>query len=191
MVEQPFQEWDKMAIFLPENKELAKNVYQMPKKLKQHVINNFVANNQYSQSPGFKKALHLCDPTYNDRSLGKSTQGKKGIPYRSLKRLKNAFDYAEPKGLEYELMGGEEMRHWVEDTLNRERNKVKPVMPNKKPNKLKNGINPPTVNKPLQSGDVKVTVHESYDIQESKKSKIIKLTESQFNKLLNNLQINK
>lgn len=151
-----------MAIFLPENQALSGNAYQMPKKLKQHVVQNFAANNQYSQSPGYKKALHLCDPTYNDRSKGSKTQGKKGIPFSSLKKLKFTLDHAHPKSLEYSLVGGDDMKQWVNDTLNRERSKVAPELAKKKSEELKNGSKPAKLTtKSLQSGNLKINLKES------------------------------
>lgn len=156
-----------MATFLPEeNQSLKGKSFEMPKYLKKHLNQYSDIKQQYSDSPGFKKLQHLIDPSYNDRSKGKKTQGQKGVPYGSLKRLKNAFDYSEPNGIEYNLMGGEEMRNWVNDTLNRERTKVKPVLPQSNNNKTK--PSKPSVN---QVKEPKPSVKEN--------KKTIKLTEKQ------------
>ena len=164
-----------MAIFLQEeNKSLKGKSFELPKYIKKHLGEYSAVKKQYSNTPGYKKLQHLLDPTYNDRSKGKSTQGKEGVPYGSLKRLKNAFDYTQPNTVEYNLIGGEEMRNWVNDTLNRERTKVKSVLPPSKP--TQNKVNPPKVSAP--------TIKE-----ENTSIKTVKLTESQIKKikeLLNN-----
>ena len=162
MVEHQSLVCHKMAIFLPENQALGNNSYVLPDELKKHLAASFAANAQYSQSPGFKKVTHMVNPQYNDRSKGKKTQGKKGIPYGSMKKLKMTFDYIDPKSLEYTLLGGEMMKHWVNDTLNRERTKVEPELKRKKNEKLKNGTKPKSPKqKPLKSGDTKLNLHES------------------------------
>ena len=150
-----------MAIFF-ENQALTNNAYEMPDDLKKHLASTFIANSQYSQSDGYKKALHLCDPDYNNRSKGKKTQGKNGIPYGSLKKLKMTFNNINPKSLEYNLLGGEKMKHWVNDTLNRERSKVEPELARKKSEKLKNNTRPAKLTtKPLKSGNVQINLKES------------------------------
>lgn len=169
-----------MAIFLPENQALGNNAYEMPKNLKLHLAKSFIANSQYSQNPGYKKALHLCDPSYNDRSKSSKTQGKKGVPYSSLKKIKHNFQYTDPRSLEYTLMGGEEMKNWVNDTLNRERTKVQPELQRKKSESLKNSSKPAKLTtKPLKSGDVEVNLKED--------KKTIYLTEEQIAKIKNHL----
>ena len=151
-----------MAIFLPENQALGNNSYELPDELKKHLTASFAANAQYSQSPGFKKVTHMVNPEYNNRSKGKKTQGKKGIPYGLMKKLKMTFDYADPKSLEYTLLGGEMMKHWVNDTLNRERTKVQPELERKKSEKLENGTKPNSPKqKPLKSGNIELNLRES------------------------------
>lgn len=151
-----------MAIFLHENQALGNNSYELPDELKKHLTASFAANAQYSQSPGFKKVTHMVNPEYNNRSKGKKTQGKKGIPYGLMKKLKMTFDYINPKSLEYNLLGGEMMKHWVNDTLNRERTKVQPELKRKKSEKLKNSTKPSSPKqKPLKSGDIKLNLKES------------------------------
>lgn len=178
-----------MIVFLPEeNRALKGKSFEIPKRLKNHLGQCFAAKQEYSDAPGYKKLRHLLDPQYNDRSKGKKTQGKKGVPYGSLKRLKNAFDYAQPDDLEYTLMGGDEMRHWVNDTLNRERTVVKPVLPQKSNNSSKNNVKPsksPT--KQVKSGNVKVNIKESCGDDK----KLVIISEDQLNnlkRLLNNNQ---
>lgn len=151
-----------MAIFLPENQALGNNSYELPDELKKHLAASFAANAQYSQNLGFKKVTHMVNPEYNDRSKGKKTQGKKGIPYGNLKKLKMTFDYADPKSLEYTLLGGEKMKQWVNDTLNRERTKVAPELKRKKNEKLKNNTKPATPkDNTIKSGNVNLTLRES------------------------------
>lgn len=169
-----------MAIFFTEeNKSLSGKSFELPKYLKKHLGEYYAIKQQFSKSPGYKKLQHLLDPYYNDRSKGKKTQGQNGVPYGSLKRLKNAFEYSAPNSIEYNLMGGEEMRQWVDGTLKRERTKVKPCLPSK-PSKPKTP-KPPTENSVKPP---KATVKENI-----KKSIII--SEAQINVLRNAYNKNK
>lgn len=168
-----------MAIFFTEeNKSLSRKSFELPKYLKKHLGEYSSIKQQFSKSPGYKKLQHLLDPCYNDRSKGKKTQGQNGVPYGSLKRLKNAFKYSAPNSIEYNLMGGEEMKQWVDGTLKRERTKVKPTLPSKtsKPHAPK-----PTT--PNAAKPPKPTV------KESKKSIII--SEEHLNVLKNQYNKNK
>lgn len=163
-----------MATFLKEdNKQLLKKSYKIPKELKNKLSATLAATSQYKDLPGHKRLEHVVSDTYfNDRSEGKSTQGMKGrVPFGLLKRWQNAFKYTQPNGVEHAMLGGEDMKNWVNSTINRERTMVKPVLPVKDNNITKPQPSKATSKKPLKIGDTKL--HISEEILKNKKTIII------------------
>lgn len=152
-----------MATFLSEdNKQLLKKSYKLPKGLKDKLSATLAATKQYSNSIGHKRLEHLVNDDFNDRSKGKETQSMKGrIPFGLLKRWQNAFKYTQPNGLEYHMLGGEDMKNWVNGTINRERTMVKPVLPQKDNNTPKPSKPKANTKKPLKIEKPKLHIHES------------------------------
>ena len=85
----------------------------------------------YNTSRYLKRCLNsLVNPEYNKRS-NKADQFKDGkhITFTDMKRIDHDFRHMSknPKDLNRILNGGDKMAHFVKDTLNKERTKVKPV----------------------------------------------------------------
>lgn len=92
------------------NSALYGNVYPVPKKIL-NKINALLYTNEHT-GDGIKRAKNLVK--------------SESITYQQLKRLKNFFDTFDPVETpqsEYEFAGGEDMRFFVETTLERERSK--------------------------------------------------------------------
>ena len=116
------------------NSALYGNVYPIPKQIL-NKLNTFIyTSNANGNSDGFKRAKNLV---------------KNGsVTYQQLKRLKNFFDTYNPEETpkhEYEFAGGEDMRYFVESTLERERKRTK------KSDELKRPILSAAGNRALQS----------------------------------------
>lgn len=158
-----------MPIFIKENQELKDNMYEIPKKLSKHLKQTLSKYKDYTQNKGYKRLNTLVNPEYNKRS-DKADQFKDGkhITFTDMKRIKHDLDHMSknPKNLNRILNGGEEMSRFVNDTLNKERTKVKPVqeIPQVNDNNasdIKPNIKPM---KPIQLGNVSASVHESKKI---------------------------
>jgi 8-oxo-dGTP diphosphatase len=93
------------------NSELYNKTFNLPPDVLKHIERVLVSN---PTGDGVKRAKFML---------------KNGsITYQSLKRLKNFFDYFNPQKqskLQYELAGGNEMKSFVDKTLNQERAGVK------------------------------------------------------------------
>lgn len=152
-----------MALILKENQLLKDKKYKIPKNLQLTLAHAFASNQQFKEAEGYKKVLHLLNPSYNDRSVDKSAKTDDGIPYSNLKKLQMLFQQADPQSLEYNLLGGEEMKSWVKDTLNRERNKVQPQIEKIKSDNIKKGMalgtrTPKTSS--IKCGNAELQIHE-------------------------------
>ena len=158
-----------MPIFIKENQELKDNMYEIPDKLEKHLKQTLSKYGDYTQNKGYKRLNSLVNPEYNKRS-DKADQFKDGkhITFTDMKRIDHDFRHMNknPKDLNRILNGGDEMAHFVKDTLNKERTKVKPIdsvpeVNDNNKNQLKPNIKPM---KPIQLGDVSANVHENKKI---------------------------
>ena len=156
-----------MPLFLKEeNQELKNKSFKLPKKLQNKLKEKLSALSQYSQTKGYKRLKSMVYPKYNDHSNNKNnTNDGKHISYNDMKRIHHDFKYMDknPKNLIRQLNGGEELANFVNNTLQHERNKVEPVLKQKKvetrnKNKVKPTINPM---KPIKVGNIEANVHES------------------------------
>lgn len=158
-----------MPIFIKENQELKDNMYKIPNKLQQYLYNLLSIYKDYTTNKGYKRLKSLVYPEYNKRS-NKADQYKDGkhISFSDTKRIDHDFRHMtkNPKDLNRILNGGEKMAHFVKDTLNKERTKVKPIdsvpeVNDNNKNQLKPNIKPM---KPIKLGNVSANVHESKKI---------------------------
>lgn len=158
-----------MPIFIKENQELKDNMYEIPDKLQKHLKRTLSKYKDYTTNKGYKRLNSLVNPEYNKRS-NKADQFKDGkhITFTDMKRIDHDFRHMSknPKDLNRILNGGEKMAHFVKDTLNKERTKVKPVdavpqVTDNNKNQLKPNVSPM---KPIKLGNIKANVHESKKI---------------------------
>lgn len=128
-----------------ENKFLSKNLYKLPKELVKHLKQTLAQYQGYSENDGYKRIKGLVDPEYNKRSDVNTHDGSH-VSYYELKRIKHDLDKMNNKySLERQFNGGDEMKNFVNATLNRERNKVKEVSKqSKNATRQKNAVKPPT-----------------------------------------------
>ena len=91
------------------NKNLYDKTFDIPKHLLDTLKEKFNAHKDNEDSQGYKR--------------NKELRKEKKATYQSLKRIKNFFDKTEKKDneVEYELNGGDEMKKFVEYTLNSQR----------------------------------------------------------------------
>jgi hypothetical protein len=91
------------------NKNLYDKTFDIPKHLLDTLKEKFNAHKDNEDSQGYKR--------------NKELRKEKKVTYQSLKRIKNFFDKTEKKDneVEYELNGGDEMKKFVEYTLNSQR----------------------------------------------------------------------
>lgn len=91
------------------NKNLYDKTFDIPKNLLDTLKEKFNAHKDNEDSQGYKR--------------NKELRKEKKVTYQSLKRIKNFFDKTEKKNneVEYELNGGDEMKKFVEYTLNSQR----------------------------------------------------------------------
>jgi hypothetical protein len=91
------------------NKNLYDKTFDIPKHLLDALKEKFNAHKDNEDSQGYKR--------------NKELRKEKRATYQSLKRIKNFFDKTEKKDneVEYELNGGDEMKKFVEYTLNSQR----------------------------------------------------------------------
>ena len=71
------------------------------------------------------KARLVASPSGEGVKRAKTIVNNGVITYQNLKRIKNFFDYFNPENgdpNQYELAGGQDMRNWIEQTLNSDRN---------------------------------------------------------------------
>jgi hypothetical protein len=91
------------------NKNLYDKTFDIPKHLLDALKEKFNVHKDNEDSQGYKR--------------NKELRKEKKATYQSLKRIKNFFDKTEKKDneVEYELNGGDEMKKFVEYTLNSQR----------------------------------------------------------------------
>ena len=109
------------------NQELLNKQYKLPQDVLNGIRVNLITN---PDSDGTKRAKFML---------------KNGsVTYQVLKRLKNFFDYFNPKTddkSQYLLAGGELMRNFVETTLNQDRAGVKRSKETKQEQRHMNNMN--------------------------------------------------
>jgi 8-oxo-dGTP pyrophosphatase MutT (NUDIX family) len=114
------------------NSELYDNKYRIPTPILMKINAKLMTS---PVSDGTKRAKNLV---------------KGGIAtYQQLKRLKNFFDYFNPEvqgADQYELIGGEDMKNWVEETLGQERKKTETSKEVKSSINTKSQFSMPTAN---------------------------------------------
>ena len=154
-----------MPIFIKENQELKDNMYEIPDKLQKHLKQTLSKYKDYTTNKGYKRLNSLVNPEYNKRS-NKADQFKDGkhITFTDMKRIDHDFRHMSknPKDLNRILNGGDKMAHFVKDTLNKERTKVKPVdvvpqITDNNKSQLKPNVSPM---KPIKLGYIEANVHE-------------------------------
>ena len=165
-----------MPIFLKEeNKALKNNTYLLPTHLHKQLQDVLKMYGQYKDLKGYKRLKSMVDPTYNKRTNKKNQSHKRHITYHDLKRIKHDMKDLTANDLEYTLNGGEEMKNFIDQTLNSERNKVK------------NTSQPPTVTK-VSSVTAQNVVKPSKPAKvDEKQNKIIIISEKQLKNLKNYL----
>ena len=169
-----------MATFLQEDREeLYGKSVKMPKYLKKLMTKTFAKlTPDDKKEPGYKEAVHLLQPDYNKRSKGKKTQGMTGrIPFSSLKKLKYEFDNDEPGSPKSELMGGDQMKYFVTNSINKIRTQNKPVPKPSQQKVTNSSVKPVSPVKPVKPNN---NVSEGV-------TKTIIITENQLNTLKKNL----
>lgn len=158
-----------MPIFIKENDELKNNMYKIPNKLDKHLQQTLSKFKDYTQNKGYKRLNALVNPEYNKHS-DKADNFKDGkhITFTDMKRIDHDFRHMNqnPNNIERILNGGEEMAHFVKDTLNKERTKVAPILKQKKVETRNKNELKPTVKpmKPMKLGTADVNVHEGKKI---------------------------
>lgn len=133
-----------MPIFIKENQELNKNTYKIPKNIQRHLQDTLAKYGQYKQSDGYKRLNSLTNPNYNKRN-DETNNNEREISYTDLKRIDHDFKHMNknPNNLQHILNGGNEMASFVRNTLNKERNRVSPILKQKKvQTRQKNSIKP-------------------------------------------------
>jgi ADP-ribose pyrophosphatase YjhB (NUDIX family) len=148
---------------------------QLQQEDKQYPIHRDILNSinakyiiRKSNSDGSKRANNLLKTKY--------------LTYSTLKRLKNFFDYLNPvqQREEFELVGGEAMRQFVEKTLQSERNRTNLHTQNKVVSAA-----PSAMDNTLRgaSGDVNMDLSEA-EIKDSKKRGALAVIVNEENKVL-------
>ncbi len=153
-----------MPIFIQENQELNKRSYKIPKNLQQHLQDTLTKYGNYKESDGYKRLNSLVNPDYNKRN-DKKNGDEREISYSDLKRIDHDFRHMDknPKNVQYILNGGDEMAHFVKDTLNAERRAVAPILKQEKiKTRNKNAVKP-TIKpmKPIKLDNGVARIHES------------------------------
>lgn len=155
-----------MILFINENQALKNNSYPIPNNLLKHLKNTLVKLGKYKETPGYKRLNTLVSPNYNNKT-GKEKKGTNyTVSFGDMKRILHDFKNIDPKynKISYDLNGGDQMRQWVSDTLNRERTKVEPVLKQKKIETRNANATKPYVapSKPISVGNITANVHESH-----------------------------
>jgi hypothetical protein len=153
-----------MPIFIQENQELNKRSYKIPKNLQQHLQDTLTKYGNYKESDGYKRLNSLVKPDYNKRNDKKNGEERE-ISYSDLKRIDHDFRHMDknPKNVTYILNGGDEMAHFVKDTLNAERRAVAPILKQEKiKTRNKNAVKP-TIKpmKPIKLDNGEARIHEN------------------------------
>jgi hypothetical protein len=153
-----------MPIFIKENQELKDKMFKLPQNVLNHLNTTLSTYGQYKDKDGYKRLNTLLNPNYNKRSdkEDKIADDGKHISFSDLKRINFDFDKMpkNPNDLSFILNGGDVMKDWVQNTLRRARNSVKPTLKSKKQHTIdKNAVMPtksPT--KPIKMDD-NSTIH--------------------------------
>jgi len=134
------------------NSALYGNTYPIPKQILKK-IKTFLYTNPTGE--GIKRAKNLIHSA--------------NVTYQQLKRLKNFFDTFDPEVMtqnEYNFAGGEDMKYFVETTLETERNKSGRSVDLKRPIMSLAGTKAVEAMK-AQSGDVNLMESEEKDLSET------------------------
>lgn len=147
-------------LILNENSELNKNKYKIPKYLSNHLKNTLAAYGNYRQNKGYKRLNSLVNPKYNKRNNQNDNETDKYISYNDLKRIDYDIRHMpnNKNNIEFILNGGSEMANFVSNKLNSERNKVEPILKQKKIQTIKaNQV------KPVKNPTKPIKINEEYD----------------------------
>jgi len=92
------------------NSDLQNKTFECPLEIRNHIKK--MINKYGEKTKGYKRANGLLD--------------KKSITYEHLKRIKNFFDTysGNEKDSEYNIIGGDKMKQWVNKTLDSKRNSL-------------------------------------------------------------------
>lgn len=96
------------------NSSLRHKTFRVPDKVLKSLFINLKKFSDKRGTKGFNRAINILD--------------KRFCTYEQLKRIKNYFDYVDPENIdevEYLLNGGDIMKKWVNDTLQKARDSVK------------------------------------------------------------------
>lgn len=128
------------------NSELYGKTYKVPSEVLNHIQ---VTLTSYPNNDGVRRAKNIVKSGY--------------ITYQNLKRLKNYFDYFNNQNgdiIQYNLAGGDKMRGFVEQTLNKDRDTVELSKENRRDIKYKTNNNselkPHKIRPRLNEGNINV-----------------------------------
>jgi hypothetical protein len=96
-----------------ENSKLLGNRYDIPEEILMHLQYALKKHAEHKTAKGYKRANHIVN--------------NPNQPFVNLVRIKNYFDSLDPNNInkvEFELNGGKPMNIWVQDLLQRERDRV-------------------------------------------------------------------
>ena len=85
------------------NQDLVNDVYEIPNELYQLLLQNYNSVNGKKNIDGIMRLKNLL----NDRT----------ISYKEMYRLKNHFENTPKQNSDYNLLGGEKMKRWIEQQL--------------------------------------------------------------------------
>lgn len=157
-----------MPLFIHEDsKKLNKKQITLPDDVADNLKANANLYKNDSASKGYKRLMALTDKDYNKRSKKKDTQhnDKTTVSFGDARRIVSDLENMPQtkNNKEFNMVGGYETLYALKNGLKQARNSVKQVMPvppvqklDKRPDKVTD------VGKPVQMGDVSVTVNESY-----------------------------
>lgn len=154
-----------MPIFIKENQELNGNQYKLPKRLVKHLKQLLGKYSDYKENDGYKRINALVTPSYNKRTDSNDFNDGSHISYQDMKTIDHDFRHMSknPNDFKRILNGGEELAQFVSNKLKSERNKVEPVLKQKKvETRNKNKLKPPTnPMKPLKVNNMELNIRES------------------------------
>ena len=166
-----------MLILEDEGKRFSGRQFSIPQDLvdKLKEKQNLYSDDKYRTSRGFKRLNALLDKEYNQQSNKKERQHNNDytVSFADVKRMD--FDIRHmPQNSdnpEYDMIGGDDMRDFVHNTLDSLRNSVQQVQPVPEVPKLEtNDVKPDVPKNIIKTGKVEVTLENKEFINKIKKT---------------------
>lgn len=157
-----------MPLFLNEDEsnKLGKKQVIIPKDMTDHLqARKNLYGDKLSSYNGYRRLNSLLNKDYNDRANKKASHHgqQPTISFSDLKRIHHDIEHMPQTddNLEYQLIGGDKMRDWVQNSLSSLRNSVKAVSEVPQVPKLeKNPLKAPEPQKSIQVGNSTITLSE-------------------------------